>query len=75
MEELMGGTNFKRREEECSLLASTVVERVVVKVKVEEQRRYLEEWMREFWEEDGVGREERERREGKIVWEIVEGRE
>ena len=71
MEELMGGTSMKVREDECSVLASRVVEKVVVKVKGEEQRRYLEVWMRMLWDLDGVVGGERERREGKIVWEVV----
>ncbi|KAL7415876.1 hypothetical protein BDY24DRAFT_439124 [Mrakia frigida] len=71
MEELLGGTSSKRREERFSVLASRVVERVVVKVRAEGQREYLEEWMRGFWKEDGIFGEERERREGKIEWVVV----
>lgn len=71
MDELLGGTQFKRKNERRSILASDVVDGVVIRVRVGKQREYLLEWMRTAWEVEGFELEEQRRREAKIRWEVV----
>lgn len=64
---------MKVRLDAHSLLAAPFVKRAVVKVKSRLQKEYLFQWIKGLWAEDEVEQVEKEKREGKIVWEIAEG--